>query len=274
MKKSKTLRLNFIKKHRNAFFRTGLIITGLVVFLVLLGLVWSPYDPTAMNGEEKLSGISLRHIMGTDNMGRDVFSRVLYGSRVTLLIATGTILIGSFVGTLIGALTGYFGGLADDILMRIMDALFAFPSILLALVFVSLFGTGTWQVMVSLGIAFVPSYSRIVRGEFLRCRDMDYVRSARLQGASDLRIIFLHILPNVKNVLISAILIGFNNAVLAEAGLSYLGIGSQPPHASLGKMLSDAQQYMLSSPVYVLGPGLMIILMVLGFSFLGEGVRE
>ena len=103
---------------------------------------------------------------------------------------------------------------------------------------------------------------------------MDYVRSARLQGASDLRIIFLHILPNVKNVLISAILIGFNNAVLAEAGLSYLGIGSQPPHASLGKMLSDAQQYMLSSPVYVLGPGLMIILMVLGFSFLGEGVRE
>ena len=274
MKKSKTLRLNFIKKHRNAFFRTGLIITGLVVFLVLLGLVWSPYDPTAMNGEEKLSGISLRHIMGTDNMGRDVFSRVLYGSRVTLLIATGTILIGSLVGTLIGALTGYFGGIADDILMRIMDALFAFPSILLALVFVSLFGTGTWQVMVSLGIAFVPSYSRIVRGEFLRCRDMDYVRSARLQGASDLRIIFLHILPNVKNVLISAILIGFNNAVLAEAGLSYLGIGSQPPHASLGKMLSDAQQYMLSSPVYVLGPGLMIILMVLGFSFLGEGVRE
>ncbi len=274
MKKTKTLSLNFIKKHRNAFFRTGLIITGLVVFLVLLGLVWSPYDPTAMNGEEKLSGISLRHIMGTDNMGRDVFSRVLYGSRVTLLIATGTILIGSLVGTLIGALTGYFGGLADDILMRIMDALFAFPSILLALVFVSLFGTGTWQVMVSLGIAFVPSYSRIVRGEFLRCRDMDYVRSARLQGASDLRIIFLHILPNVKNVLISAILIGFNNAVLAEAGLSYLGIGSQPPHASLGKMLSDAQQYMLSSPVYVLGPGLMIILMVLGFSFLGEGVRE
>ena len=128
--------------------------------------------------------------------------------------------------------------------------------------------------MVALGIAFVPSYSRIVRGEFLRCRDMDYVRSARLQGASDLRIIFLHILPNVKNVLLSAILIGFNNAVLAEAGLSYLGIGSQPPYASLGKMLSDAQQYMLSSPAYVLGPGVMIILMVLGFSFLGEGVRE
>ena len=265
---------NFIGKHKNGFFRTGLVLTGLVVFLVLLGMVWSPYDPTAMSGTEKLQGISFRHVMGTDNMGRDVFSRVLYGSRVTLLIAAGTIFIGSLVGTLIGALTGYFGGLADDVLMRIMDALFAFPSILLALVFVSLFGTGTWQVMVALGIAFVPSYSRIVRGEFLRCRDMDYVRSARLQGASDLRIIFLHILPNVKNVLLSAILIGFNNAVLAEAGLSYLGIGSQPPYASLGKMLSDAQQYMLSSPAYVLGPGVMIILMVLGFSFLGEGVRE
>ena len=259
---------------KNPYVFIGGIIMGLILLMIIVGFFWMPYEPTKMSASEKLQGISLRHIMGTDNMGRDVFSRVLYGSRVTLLIATGTILIGSLVGTLIGALTGYFGGIADDILMRIMDALFAFPSILLALVFVSLFGTGTWQVMVSLGIAFVPSYSRIVRGEFLRCRDMDYVRSARLQGASDLRIIFLHILPNVKNVLISAILIGFNNAVLAEAGLSYLGIGSQPLHASLGKMLSDAQQYMLSSPVYVLGPGLMIILMVLGFSFLGEGVRE
>ena len=124
---------NFIGKHKNGFFRTGLVLTGLVVFLVLLGMVWSPYDPTAMSGAEKLQGISFRHVMGTDNMGRDVFSRVLYGSRVTLLIAAGTIFIGSLVGTLIGALTGYFGGLADDVLMRIMDALFAFPSILLAL---------------------------------------------------------------------------------------------------------------------------------------------
>ena len=128
--------------------------------------------------------------------------------------------------------------------------------------------------LLGLGVAFIPSFSRIVRSEFLRCKNADYVKSAKLQGASSLRIMFWHIMPNCKNVILSAILIGFNNAVLAEAGLSFLGIGAQPPYASLGKMLSDAQQYMMTLPVYVLGPGLMIFSMVIGFSFLGEGVRE
>ena len=263
-----------MKRKRNGYLLAGLALTGLLLLVLLAGAFYTPYSPTAMQAAEKFQAPSLHHLFGTDNFGRDIFSRVLKGAGTTLSIALLTVAIGAVCGTLVGAVTGTFGGFLDEALMRLNDALTAFPSILLALVFVSLFGTGTWQVMVALGIAFVPSYSRIVRGEFLRCRDMDYVRSARLQGASDLRIIFLHILPNVKNVLLSAILIGFNNAVLAEAGLSYLGIGSQPPYASLGKMLSDAQQYMLSSPAYVLGPGVMIILMVLGFSFLGEGVRE
>ena len=162
----------------------------------------------------------------------------------------------------------------DEVLMRIMDALLAFPSILLALVLVALFGTGSWQIMIALGIAFIPSFSRIVRSEVLRCRNMDYVKGAKLQGASDFRIIFVDILPNIRGVLISSVLIGFNNAVLAEAGLSYLGIGSQPPYASLGKMLSDAQTYLFSAPSYVFGPGVVIVLMILGFSFLGEGVRR
>lgn len=261
-------------KHRNRFFYAGLIITGILLLLVLVGVVYTPYDPTAMNAQEKLQGASFRHLMGTDNMGRDIFSRVLYGSRITLLIATGTVALGAIAGILIGAFTGYYGGRLDEVLMRVMDALFAFPSILLALVFVSLFGTGTWQVMLALGVAFIPSFSRIVRSEFLRCKNADYVKSAKLQGASSLRIMFWHIMPNCKNVILSAILIGFNNAVLAEAGLSFLGIGAQPPYASLGKMLSDAQQYMMTLPVYVLGPGLMIFSMVIGFSFLGEGVRE
>jgi peptide/nickel transport system permease protein len=251
-----------------------MIITGLILLMIIVGLFWMPYEPTKMSASEKLQGISLKHLMGTDNMGRDVFSRVMYGSRVTLLIAIGTIIIGAGVGTIIGAITGYYGGMLDEITMRVIDALFAFPSILLALVIVSVFGVGWTQLVISLGIAFVPSFARIVRGEVLRCKNMDYIENARLQGVSDLRMIFVHILPNMKGVMASSILIGFNNAVLAEAGLSYLGVGSQPPYASLGKMLSDAQQYMFTTPSYVLCPGLVIVLMVLGFAFLGEGIRR
>ena len=258
----------------NPYLVAGLVITGIILFMTILGVFWTPYEPTAMNAAEKLKGVSLRHPMGTDNMGRDVLSRVMYGSRITLLIATGTVLIGATVGTIIGAVTGYFGGMMDEIVMRVIDALFAFPSILLALVIVSVFGTGWVQLLVSLGIAFVPSFSRIVRGEVLRCRNMDYVENARLQGVSDIRMIFVHILPNIKGVMASAVLIGFNNAVLAEAGLSYLGVGSQPPYASLGKMLSDAQQYMFTTPSYVLCPGIVIVMMVLGFAFLGEGISR
>ena len=258
----------------NPYLLSGAIITGIMVLVIIIGIFWTPYDPTAMNSADKLQGMSFRHPMGTDNMGRDVLSRVMYGSRITLLIAIGTVAIGSVVGTIIGALTGYFGGMFDEVTMRIIDALFAFPSILLALVIVSVFGTGWVQLLISLGIAFVPSYARIVRGEVLRCRNMDYVENARLQGVSNLRMIFVHILPNIKGVMASSIMIGFNNAVLAEAGLSYLGVGSQPPYASLGKMLSDAQQYMFTTPSYVLCPGIVIVLMVLGFAFLGDGISS
>ena len=258
----------------NPYLLAGIVITGLIILMTLVGVFWTPYETTEMNAAEKLQGISFRHIMGTDNMGRDVFSRVMYGSRITLLIALGTVCIGTVAGTIIGAVTGYFGGMLDEVVMRVVDALFAFPSILLSLVIISVFGTGWIQLLISLGIAFTPSYARIVRGEVLRCKNMDYVENARLQGVSDLRMIFVHILPNIKGVLASSILIGFNNAVLAEAGLSYLGVGSQPPYASLGKMLSDAQQYMFTTPSFVLCPGIVIVLMVLGFAFLGEGISR
>ena len=196
------------------------------------------------------------------------------GAGTTFLVALGTVLIGTAFGVLIGAFTGYFGGTIDEILMRIIDAVFAFPSILLALVFISLLGTGTYQVVIALGIAFIPSFSRIVRSEFLKYKNMDYVKNARLQGASHLRIMFVHILPNTVSVLISSIMIGFNNAVLAEAGMSFLGIGVQPPAPSLGRMLSEAQSFLFRVPNYALGPGCAIILMVLGFSLLSDGLKK
>lgn len=263
-----------MKKKRNWNLWIGAGLTGLVLALVLIGSLHPPYDPEAMDASAKLAGVSASHIMGCDNFGRDIFSRVLTGGRTTLLVAAGTVCIGTFFGVLLGAVTGYFGGLLDEVLMRINDALLAFPSILLALVVISLLGAGRYHVMLALGVAFIPSFARIVRGEFQRCRNMDYVKSARLFGASHLRIMFVHILPNTLTVLSSAVMIGFNNAVLAEAGMSFLGIGVQPPDASLGRMLSEAQTYLFSAPGYALFPGLMIILMVLGFSLLGEGLRE
>jgi peptide/nickel transport system permease protein len=199
---------------------------------------------------------------------------VLEGIRNTFFIALTTVFIGTFAGIVIGAGCGYYGGRLDHVLMRVNDALFAFPSVLLALVIISLLGPSSFNVTIALGIAFIPSFARIVRSEYKKQAALDYVQSAKLMGAGDLRIIFVHILPNILPVLMSSVMIGFNNAVLAEAGLSYLGIGVQPPNASLGRMLSEAQSYIFTAPWYALFPGLMIIIMVLGFSLLSEGISE
>lgn len=263
-----------MKKKKSTNFKIGAAITGVMLFLVVLGFFWTPWDPETMDNAKKLAGVSFSHIMGCDNFGRDIFSRVLKGSGTTFLVALGTVAIGTICGIVVGAFTGYYGGIVDEIFMRVNDALFAFPSILLGLVFISLLGSGKYNVIVALGIAFIPSFARIVRSEFIRCKNMDYVKSAKLAGASDLRIMFVHILPNVMTVLSSSIMIGFNNAVLAEAGMSYLGIGVQPPDASLGRMLSEAQTYLFSAPGYAMFPGVVLILMVLGFSLLAEGMKE
>lgn len=262
-----------MKKH-NYTLILGTTITSVIFLMFIVGLFYTPYDTTAMSVSDKLKGVSMVHIFGCDNFGRDVFSRVLEGVRTTVIVASATVAIGVVVGLLIGAFTGYYGGWIDEILMRVNDTVFAFPSILLALVFVSILGAGKYVIILALGVAFVPSFARIVRAEFIRCKEMDYVKLARLAGASDLRIMFVHILPNVATVLLSSILIGFNNAVLAEAGMSYLGIGVQPPDASLGAMLSDAQNYIFSAPWYAMFPGLTLIMLVLGLSLLGEGIKK
>lgn len=264
MKKGKKISINLL---------LGSIITSVMMILTVLGFFWTPYDTTKMDSKNKLAGCSWAHIMGCDNFGRDIFSRVLEGLGNTFVIAFATVCIGVCVGIILGAFTGYFGGWLDEVLMRINDVLFAFPNILLALLFVSLFGTGKYNVILALGIAFIPSFARIVRSEFIKYRDMDYVKSAKLAGVGDLRIMFVHILPNTLPVLVSSVMIGFNNAVLAEAGMSYLGIGVQPPAASLGSMLSEAQSYLFSAPFYAIFPGLMIILLVLGFSLLADGLK-
>ena len=256
------------------FLRIGGSITLVMIAIILLGLVWTPYSATAMDASAKFQSPSLLHLCGTDNMGRDIFSRIMQGAGTTFLIAAGVVLIGCVLGTIIGCLTGYFGGLADLILMRVCDAITAFPSVLLALVFVMLFGRGKYQIIFILGVLFIPSFARVVRSEMARQRGQNYVYSARLMGAGHLRIIFRHILPNLFPVLLPTISIGFNNAVLAEASMSYVGAGVQPPDASLGRMLSDAQQLLANGPWYALSVGITIVLLILGFSMLGEGLNR
>lgn len=261
-----------IRNNKEILF--GTVILTIMLALIILGSIFMPYDPEAMDVSCKLAKPSLAHVFGCDNFGRDIFSRLIVGARTTVLVALGTVAIGTFAGIIVGAFTGFYGGAVDEILMRFNDAVLAFPSFLLALVIISVFGSGTGKVVIALGIVFIPSFARIVRSEFMRCRNLDYVRSARLMGASNLRIMFVHILPNTVQVILSSVVIGFNNAVLAEAGMSYLGIGVQPPESSLGRMLSDAQSFLFAFPMYAIVPGVTIALLVLGFSLLGDGLKK
>ncbi len=263
------------KTRMNGYLRLGLVLSGLLAALILLGFFWTPYDPAAMSGGEKLLGPSLRHLLGTDSFGRDIFSRVLQGAGATFSIALATVAIGAVCGTAVGALTGYFGGAVDEALMRLNDALTAFPSILLALVVISILGPGRkFNVVAALGLVFIPSFARVTRTAFASLRDVNYVKSARLMGASPWRILVVHILPNTAQVLLPALTIGFNNAVLAEASMSFLGIGVTPPDASLGYMLSEAQSMLTAAPWYAVGTGCAIVLLVFSVGLLGEGLQR
>ena len=262
-------------KKRNPYLTAGLVMTGILTALIVMGVFWTPYDPNAMAAGPKLAGPSLAHLMGTDGFGRDIFSRVLKGAGTTYGIALCTVAIGAVCGTVLGAVTGYFGGIVDDVLMLLGDVLTAFPSILLALVVISLLGPGkTGNVIIALGLVFIPSFARMARGTYASLREVNYVKSARLMGASSGRILWRHILPNTWSVLLPALTIGFNNAVLAEASMSYLCIGVTPPDASLGYMLSESQGMFVSAPWYALGTGLTLVWMIFGVGLIGEGLQR
>ncbi len=262
------------KKKLNAYLIIGLIMTSVTLIIAIVGAFWTPYSTTAMSAAEKFAAPSLKHIFGTDNFGRDIFSRVMKGCGLTVLISTLVVAFSGLLGVIIGALTGYFGGITDEIVMRIVDAVNGFPSILLTLVILSVLGNGLENLVLALSISFAPSFIRIVRSEFIKYRDADYIVRARIMGVGRLRILFVHILPNIFSTFWVSIMIGFNNAILAESGMSYLGIGILPPSASLGKMLSDAQGYLAGAPWYTMAPGIMIVWIVLGFSLLSEGIRR
>ena len=260
-----------MKIRKNTQVYIGLGILGLLGLFLLLGLIYHPYTTTEMDSAAKLTGPTLKHWFGGDKMGRDIFTRVQQGLRTSLFISILATVIGTVGGTIIGALTGYYGGFIDDAIMRIIDVLFAIPSILLALVFVSLSDSGMVNVILALGIALIPSFSKMMRTEFKEQRALEYVQAAKLMGASDLRILFKHILPNVMPTLVNCVFISINNCILAEAGLSYLGIGVQPPVASLGGMISEGQGYLKAAPYYVIFPGAVMVLLLCGLGLIADG---
>ncbi len=258
----------------NTYLVIGASMAAVIIILSVLSIFWTPYSPTAMSAAQRFKAPTFAHIFGTDNFGRDIFSRVMKAIGTSFLISVFVVLISGTAGILIGSVTGYFGGIIDTVVMRVVDAINGFPSILLALVVISLLGKGRANVVLALAIAFTPSFVRIVRGEFIRLRDADYIIRARLMGAKKTRILFLHILPNIFSTFWVSVTIGFNNAILAESGLSYLGIGVQAPDATLGSMLSDAQGYLGTAPWYALAPGLTIVWMVLSAAMLSEGISR
>lgn len=253
-----------MNKKKNIGFIIGAIVTGLMLLVATISIFYTPYDPEKMDIYNKFLSPCPQHIFGTDNFGRDIFSRTMVGLFDTIVISGTTVLIGFTIGLLIGSLTGYFGGIIDEILMRINDALSSVPSVLMAIVFIGVFGSSTWTLILSLGIVFIPSFARMIRSEFIKEKNKEYVMSAKLSKASSFRIIFVHILPNCKKTIASTIIVGFNNAILAEASLSFLGIGVQPPKASLGLMLKEAQTFLVKAPWYGLFPGMVIVLLIIG----------
>ena len=261
------------RKKWNYNLTIGLILTTIVVLMAVVGHFWTPYGPTDMNSMLKNAAPSLAHPFGNDNFGRDILSRIMNGMGTTCFVALCTVGIGVVFGTIIGAITGFFGGWLDEIIMRLNDALCAFPSVLLALMFVSVLGAGRNNIIFALGILFIPSFARIVRSEIIRYKELEFVKSAQVMGAGKLRIIFVHILPNALVSMLTSATVGFNNAVLAEASMSYLGLGVQPPEPSLGLMLSDAQAFLQIAPWYAIFPGLTIVMIILGFSMISEGLR-
>ena len=260
-----------MKKKSNIQFYIGLGILGLLGLFLLLGLVYHPYESTQIDSAAKLATPGLKHIFGGDKFGRDIFTRVQEGLRTSVVIAFLSTMIGTVGGTVIGALTGYYGKWFDEAVMRVIDVLFSIPSILLALVFVSLSGSSMINVILALGIAVIPSFAKMIRTEFKEQRSLEYVQAAKLMGASDFRILFVHILPNVMPTLINCMFISFNNCILAEAGLSYLGIGVQPPQASLGGMIAEGQAYLKAAPFYVFFPGAVMVLLLLGLGMISDG---
>jgi peptide/nickel transport system permease protein len=259
---------------RHRAFAAGLAITAAIVGTALCSLVYTPRDPLRMDIAARLQAPSAVHPMGTDQYGRDLLSRVMRGAIASLAVGAVAVGIGMGAGVVLGTAGGWVGGWLDEAAMRVTDAVYGFPAVLSALLVTAVFGPGVLISMVAVGIAYVPVFARLTRANVLALREQDFVVAARALGARDGAIVWRHVLPNTVSPLIVQATISFPLAILAEAALSYLGLGTQPPYPSWGLMLRDAQSFLMLSPWYAVFPGAAIALAVLGFNLLGDGLRD
>ncbi|WGW10786.1 ABC transporter permease [Saxibacter everestensis] len=253
----------------------GAVLVGLVVLTALVSFFWTPYDPTQAFPGDRLQGSSAQHLMGTDKFGRDTLSAIMYGARITLFVGVVAVGIALVIGTPIGILAGMLEiQWLSGLIMRANDLLLAFPALLLAIMFGAVFGANTTSAMVGIGIASVPAFARIARSGTLQVMSTEYILAAKASNRRPLRIASSHVLPNIAGMVVVQSSVAFALAVLAEAALSFLGLGTQPPTPSWGRMLLDSQQFLASNPMLAIWPGAAIALAVLGFNLLGDGLRD
>lgn len=254
------------------------IVGGVIIILffltAIIGPFLAPYDPLEQDLANNYQGPSKDHLLGTDNLGRDTLSRLIYGARISLMISVISVSLSLAVGLILGVTAGYYGGRTESVIMRFVDILLAFPGILLAIVIVAVLGNGLVNTMIAVAIFSVPDFSRIIRSSVISLKKMDYIEACRASGASDLRIIISHIIPNSLSPIIVQSTLMLGTAILTASGLSFIGLGVQPPDPEWGAMLSKARELMRSAPMAAIAPGVAITLVVLSFSLVGDGLRD
>lgn len=267
-------RLRWIRFRRNKLAMFGLILLVAMIVVAILAPVIAPYGFDDQSLRDKFLSPSAEHLMGTDNLGRDIFSRLVYGARVSLVVGLIAVAIGAVVGGALGAVAAYYGGTADSLIMRAIDVMIAIPSMVLAIVICAVLGPGLRNTMIAVGFSSIPSYARVVRSAVLSVKQEEYVEASRAVGGNNFTIILKHIIPNCMAPIIVQASLGVGNAIQAAASMSFLGLGIQPPNPEWGAMLSTGRQFIRDYPQMVIYPGLCIMLTTLSLNLLGDGLRD
>ena len=273
------MRKSKFRRFMDTLFSRKIVMVSFVVVLVFLVMavlapLLAPYDPYEQDLMHTLQGISSEHLFGTDKYGRDILSRIIYGSRISLIVGVGSVLIAFVIGSTIGMIIGYFGGWLDTVVMRITDMMFAIPQVVLALALAAVLGNGLWNLTFLLSVGAIPGYIRMLRGQVMAIKEQDFITAGRVIGASPGRLMFFHMLPNGFSPILVFMTQSVGGTILGEAGLSFLGLGIDPPTATWGGLINEGRQYLLTNPVYSIAPGIFIVLLVMALNILGDGIRD